>query len=392
MNNGAYFDFNATTPICSEAKSAVISTLDIFANPSAAYKSATHSKELLADCRTKVASLINAQPEQIFFTSGGTESNNWIINTVLRDLPPHVGAVTSAIEHDAILTTLTDLCERQQRPATAVSPGEDGIVSVDQFSKAMTENSAGFVTIMFANNETGAIQPIIEIGQLARETGAFFHVDAVQAAGKIQVDVKAIDCDSLSLSAHKFNGPKGVGALYLRNPEKIAPWILGGAQERGLRSGTENLLGISGMGAAAKVALEELNSSFETLRKTRKELLERFDAAGISYQINSPEVDFCLPNTLNLTVPGVRAEALAAYLSLKYDIAVSIGSACGNNKKSRQSHVLTAMGLDEDRINGALRISFGKETKPEDLSHLAEGMKSALSHLSSFTAPRLEKA
>ena len=386
MTNSTYFDFNATTPICQEAKSAIIAALDIFANPSAAYSSAVHSKSLLTECRNSVAALINAEPEQIFFTSGGTESNNWIINTILRDQTPENGAVTSAIEHDSILATLTDLCARQERAVTAVSPREDGIVDIDQIAEAIAIRPTGFMTFMYANNETGAIQPVARINQLAGEAGIFFHVDAVQAVGKIPVDVKAIGCDSLSLSAHKFHGPKGVGALYVRDPERIAPWIHGGAQERGFRSGTENLPGLAGMGAAANVAQNNLSESFEVLHKTREELLARLDMTAIRYSINSPRVECCLPNTVNLSFFGVRAEALAAYLSLKYDIEVSIGSACGNNKKHRQSHVLKAMGLDQERINGAIRISFGKHSGPQDLDRLINGLTAALGHLTNLAA------
>jgi cysteine desulfurase len=386
MTNNAYFDFNATTPICQEAKSAVVAALDIFANPSAAYRSAVRSKSLLAECRSNVAALINAEPEQIFFTSGGTESNNWIINTVLRDLTPDINVVTSAIEHDSILATLTDLCTRQERQVTAVSPQENGIVDVHLIAEVIAMRPTGFMTLMYANNETGAIQPVARIGQLVREAGLFFHVDAVQAAGKIPVDVRAIGCDSLSLSAHKFHGPKGVGALYVRDPDKIAPWIHGGAQELGFRSGTENLQGVAGMGAAAKVVKDNLPESLAVMQKIREELLARLDMAGIRYRINSPEADRCLPNTVNLSIFGVRAEALAAYLSLKYDIEVSIGSACGNNKKHRQSHVLKAMGLDQERINGAIRISFGKHTGPQDLDRLVNGLRSALGHLTDLAA------
>ncbi|MEW8014981.1 MAG: cysteine desulfurase family protein [Candidatus Sedimenticola endophacoides] len=390
MSDSTYFDYNATTPVCSEAKDAVISALDVFANPSAAYQSAKYAKEILAESRQRVAALINAEPEQIFFTSGGTEANNWVINTVLGYLPFNASIVSSAIEHDAILDALRGYCVQNDRQCALVAPQPNGIVDAKDLVQPNAPGSAGFIALMFANNETGAIQPVCEVGQMTRDTDIFFHVDAVQAVGKIPVDVQKIGCDTLSISAHKFHGPKGIGALYVRNTERFAPWILGGAQERGFRSGTENLPGIAGMGAAAKTALESLSDSFELLHNMRRRLATGLDDAGIAYTVNSPDLPYCLPNTFNLSFAGVRAEALAAYLSLKYNIEVSIGSACGNNKNTRQSHVLKAMGLDQDRINGAIRVSFGKQTQQGDIDCLIESLLASLQQLANIS-PEVNK-
>lgn len=396
MNNGIYLDYNSTSPVCDEAKQAVMSALNIFANPSAIYRSAEQSKALVRESRQLVAALINAEPDQVFFTSGGTEANNWVVNAVLPRLSAKAPVVTSAIEHHAILSAIEAFCAVNQRQYLSVEPGKSGLVDshtlLQSLLRTAGSNTAsyanGFITLMLANNETGAIQPVNEIGRVLSgfEKSYFFHVDAVQAAGKTPIDVKAIGCDSLSLSAHKFSGPKGVGALYIRDPRQFSPWILGGSQESGLRSGTENLVGIAGMGAAANVAKVNLSASIERMRKLRYRLLENIRNSNIECSINSPDVSHCLANSLSLSFDGVRAEALAAYLSFKHNIEVSVGSACSNNRIHRQSHVLKAMKLNNARIDSAIRVSFGWQTRAADIDTFTAFLAGALEHLRAISS------
>ena len=386
MSCSTYFDYNATAPMCKEAKDAVMGALDIFANPSATYRSAKQAKDILAYNREMVAALINAEPEQIFFTSGGTESNSWIINTVLSRLSHKATAVCSAIEHDAVLSALSERCVCSNRQLKLILPDTRGIVSANHIIQCTASKSGAFISLMLANNETGAVQPVSEIGQMRRNSDDFFHVDAVQAVGRIPVDVQTLGCDSMSLSAHKFGGPKGIGALYVRDVKKLRPWILGGGQERGFRSGTENILGVAGMGAAAKTALINLSDCFNILSEQRNRLLCGITKAGIAHTVNSPEPARCLPNTVNLSFTDVRAEALAAYLSFRYNIEVAIGSACSRNKKSHQSHVLKAMGLSQNRIKGAIRISFGKGTSARDIDYLVDSLLASIQHLNGISS------
>lgn len=386
MSIETYFDYNATTPLADEVKAAMIESFDLFANPSANYKIAAQSKKRIQQARESVARLINAEPEQIIFTSGGTEANNWILQTIINSSEAGNTVICSAIEHDSVLTTTRHLCNKHYVHLKIVRPEANGIINAQSLKASLENNTTTLVTVMLANNETGAIQPIAEIAQLTQEYQTHFHVDAVQAVGKIKVDVKALNCDSLSLSGHKFYGPKGVGVLYVRNPEKLTPWVLGGSQEKGYRSGTENIIGIAGLGVAADLCQKTLNGQFHDDLIKRQLFLQELSERKIAYTLNSPANPIqCLPNTVNLSFPHIRAEALAAYLSMTRNIAISIGSACSNNKIVRHSHVLKAMGLEEDRINGAVRISFGKYTSPQDITYLADSLLQALQHLNKFS-------
>lgn len=388
MNLGGYFDYNATTPLTDNVREAMTDAMLRFENPSASYAPAGGAKSIMDAARRSVAKLIGAEPEQIVFTSGATESNNWVLSSLLSNAPKSHALVTTAIEHDATLAAGEAICTASGRPMHIVRPDATGIVSPDSIATACAAlGDVALVSAMRANNETGAILPTAAIGQVAAAHGAFFHVDAVQAVGKLGTDVKALGCDALSLSAHKFHGPKGIGALFLKDPDALAPMILGGGQERGLRAGTENIVGIAGLGAAAEEACRELDERIHHATALRQQLLGALDAERIGYVLNGPSDVFeVVPNTVNISIPGIRAEALVMRLGLKKGIALSLGSACSTNKDRRHSHVLMAMGLSEERLAGAMRISFGKYTSPEDVSRLVRELADALKTIQSLAA------
>ncbi|MFY0595223.1 MAG: cysteine desulfurase [Cognatishimia sp.] len=377
-NLSGYFDYNATTPLSDAVKAAMVDAMEQFENPSAAYAAPDGVKTLMAQARADVAALIGADPEQIVFTSGATESNNWVLRSILECQDRSGAFVTSAIEHDATLASGKMICDQQGRDLRIVSPDSEGIVPASAIEQAC-QGDVSLVSLMLTNNETGAIQPVREVSGIARQTNAFFHVDAVQAAGKLSVDVSSLCCDSLSLSAHKFHGPKGVGALYIKNPDALTPMIVGGGQEAGLRAGTENIVGIAGMGAAAAEARARLADRTVHVHALRTALLSELHTRNLSFQVNGPsdqaQTALC---TLNLSFPGIRAESLVARLGLVDGIKVSLGSACSTNKHSRHSHVLQAMGLDEARLVGSMRISFGRYTTRGDITRLAAALEDGL--------------
>jgi len=387
MNNtGGYFDYNATTPLSEGVKSAMIEAMEQFENPSAIYAAPDGPKALLTRAREEVAALIGAEPEQIFFTSGATESNNWILRSILEDASTKGAFVTSAIEHDATLASGRAICKQQNRDMRLVAPNAECIIEATSVREAC-QNNVSLLSVMLANNETGAVQPIVQIAEVARQIGSFFHVDAVQAAGKIPINVGELDCDSLSLSAHKFYGPKGVGVLYVRDPKKLVPMIVGGGQEGGLRAGTENIIGIAGMGAAAAEARTLLTLRSAHASALRETLIVDLVNRKLPIQINGPtHLDNVIHSTLNLSFLGTRAEALVMRLGLCDGIKVSLGSACSTNKDSRHSHVLQAMGLDEERLVGAIRISFGCFTSQEDVARLAASLDANFNMIQSLAA------
>jgi cysteine desulfurase len=362
-----YLDANATTPLLPEVLEAMMPWLrEHYANPSGSYAEAKLARWAIENAREQVASLIGAAPEEIVFTSGGTES----VNAALRSLDALVGpgaAVISAIEHSAVLRTVGEF----SREAVRVPVGAGGRVDLEALGLALER--AAFVSVMAANNETGVIQPLREVVALAHEKGLAVHTDAVQAAGKISLDVRALGVDLLSLSAHKFHGPKGVGALYVRGGLRFKASQHGGGQESGRRSGTENTAGIVGMGAAAMAAAgravtSEMRDAFEA--RVREEI------SGVT--VNG-DVAHRLPNTSHLSFDSCDAAGLLILLD-EAGIACSAGSACMTGKQ-QPSHVQLAMGIPEARAKSSLRVSFSKLSTMEEALAAAAGLRKAVEKL-----------
>lgn len=360
-----YLDHNATTPVAPEVASAVAAALvDEFGNPSSVHHFGQRAKAALDVARQAVADLIGAQPAEIVFTGGGTEADNLALRGSVDALAAagrrHV--VVSAIEHEAVLATLKAL-GRRGIESTRVEVGVDGIVSPEAVAAAIRPDTA-LVSIMHANNEVGTLQPVAGIAALAHARDVAVHTDAVQTAGRIPVDVEALGVDLLTLSAHKFSGPKGVGALYVRRGTRLAATTTGGRQERNRRAGTENVPGIVGLGVAAALARRRMADEGPRLACLRDRLEQGILATIPGTAINGA-VDRRIPNTTNLSFEGVEAESLLIALDLE-GIAVSTGSACSSGTLE-PSHVLRAMGLGTHRTQSSLRFSLGATT---DTTHI----------------------
>jgi cysteine desulfurase len=352
-----YFDYNATTPVTADVIEATTrATRDIFGNPSSVHHFGQQAKAAVDEARSGVAALIGAEPTEVVFTSGGTEADNFGIRGLAEALEPagrrHL--IASAIEHEAVLNTFKALARRGWR-TTLLPVGASGVVEVDALRAALTDETA-LVSVMHANNEIGTVQPIAELTTLAHERGALFHTDAVQSAGKLPVDVGALGVDVLAVSAHKFNGPKGVGAIWIKRGTRMLPILTGGKHERNRRAGTENVAGIVGMGVAARAAVAKLQAESVRLAALRDQL-----EAGILSRVHGTAVNGGgsprVPNTTNISFDRVEAESLLIALDLE-GIAVSTGSACSSGTLE-PSHVLRAMGLPVHRTQNSLRFSLG---------------------------------
>ncbi len=352
-----YFDYNATTPPAPEVVERVaVATRDLFGNASSVHHFGQQAKAALDDARSAVAALIGADPSEVVFTSGGTESDNFALRGVADALEPtgrrHL--IASAIEHEAILNTLKALARRGWR-VTLIPVDRTGVVTPENLREALSDDTA-VVSVMHANNEIGTIQPIEVLARLAHERGALFHTDAVQSAGKIPINVRALGVDLLSLSAHKFNGPKGAGILYVRRGTRMQPILTGGKHERNRRAGTENVAAIAGMGVAAQLAQRKLEAEATRLAVLRDRLESGILARVPGTAVNggeSPRV----PNTTNVSFDRIEAESLLIALDLE-GIAVSTGSACSSGTLE-PSHVLKAMGFPTHRTQNSLRFSLG---------------------------------
>jgi cysteine desulfurase len=327
--------------------------------------------------RKMVASLIGANPDEIIFTSGGTESDNIAIKGTayrLKDKGNHI--ITSNIEHPAVDETCKYL-EKKGFNVTYLSAGEDGIVSVSDLQDAITDETI-LITIMHANNEIGTIQPINEIGEIAREHKIIFHTDAVQSVGKIPVDVNQLNVDMLSLSAHKLYGPKGIGALYVKRGVRLEPILHGGGHEKGIRPGTENVAGIVGLGKACQIAKENLEETEQYVTSIRDEIIEKVLSEVEQSYLNGHSTKR-LPNNINFRFKSIEGESLVLHLDAK-GIASSTGSAC-SSKKLEPSHVLLALGLEEVDAHGSLRLTLGKENKKEEIDYIVKSIKDAVETL-----------
>jgi len=368
-----YLDHNASTPLDPRVLEAMLPILsEAFGNPSSLHWFGQRARAAVEEARVQAASLIGATPAEVVFTASGTEADNLALRGVAtRAREPRRKLVVTAVEHHAVLNTARALAE-DGFPVDTVLVDAQGRVDLDDL-RAKVDDRTALVSIMLANNETGVLQPVAEAARLARERGAFVHCDAVQAAGKVPVDVRTLDVDLLTLSAHKIYGPKGVGLLYVRRGTPMKALVRGGAQERNRRAGTENVAGIVGLGAAALLAREHLEADGARLRGLR----DRFEAellaiAGAARNGAEPRV----PNTTNVSFAATEAEGLLMALDLM-GVAVSTGAACAAGG-IEPSHVLRAMGLPAERVQASLRFSLGRATTEAQLARAGEGVRAAV--------------
>ncbi|MEA3222940.1 MAG: cysteine desulfurase NifS [Thermodesulfobacteriota bacterium] len=364
-----YLDHAATTPTHPEVLEAMLPYYkEFFGNPSTTYTLGRKARKAVDEARADVASLIGADPLEIIFTSGGTEADNLAIKGIAcagEAKGRHI--ITSAIEHHAVLNTCRYLEERGFR-VSYLPVDEYGLVDPDDVKGAITSDTI-LITIMYANNEVGTIEPVEEIGLIAKEKGILFHSDAVQAVGKIPVDVDTLNVDLLSVSGHKIYGPKGIGALYIKNGVEITPLLYGGGHERNLRAGTENVPGIVGLGKACDIASRDLESQMSCLQGLRDRLQTQITEKVSHTRINGYPLKR-LPQILSVSFECVDGESIVAGLDIK-GVAVSAGAACTSGERE-PSHVLSAMGISPDVAFGTVRISLGRENTKEDIEYTAE--------------------
>ena len=368
-----YLDHNATTPVDPEVLEAMLPLLqDAFGNPSSVHWYGQRARAALDEARGHVAELVAASPAEIVFTGSGTEADNMALRGVAAMAAgDRRGIVHTAIEHHAVLHTARALTE-EGWPVQVARVGPDGRLDLDDLRAKVDERTA-IVSVMLANNETGIIQPVAEVARLAHEKGALVHCDAVQAAGKVPVDVRALDVDLLALSAHKIYGPKGVGALYVKRGARLKPLLRGGSQERNRRAGTETVPGIAGLGAAARLARARLSSEPVRLSALRDRLEEALLAIpGARRNGEGPRV----PNTANVSFEGIEAESLLMALDLA-GVAVSTGAACAAGAVE-PSHVLRAMGLAPERVQGSVRFSLGRSNTAQQVDDAVAAVAAAV--------------
>ena len=378
-----YMDHSATTPMAPEVLQAMQPYFsDKFGNASSLHSFGQEAKEALEDSREKVAKLLGANPEEIVFTSGGTESDNLALKGIARrnkDKGKHI--ITTSVEHPAILETCKKL-GKEGFVVTYLPVTGEGLVDLAVLQAAIRPDTI-LISVMHANNEIGTIQPLEEIGRLTAERDIYLHTDAVQSVGKIPTDVNALGVDSLSLSAHKLYGPKGVGALYIRRGTKLESIVEGGGHERGLRSGTENVAGIVGLARAAEISSESMAAEGQRLTELRDELaglvLEKVKDAWINGTMKER-----LPGSLNFGFSYVEGESLLLFLDSK-GIAVSTGSACSSHKL-QPSHVLLSLGLQPEQCHGSLRITMGRSNTKEEVDYVAECIAEAVARLRGISA------
>ena len=381
--NRIYLDHNATTPPASAVVDRMAAALrEDFGNPSSVHHFGQIAKAALDEARSAVASLVGGDPSEIVFTSGGTESDNFAIRGVAEalDMTGRRHLIASSIEHEAVLNTLKALARRGWR-TTLLPVDESGIVSASALEAAIADDTA-LVSVMHANNEIGTIQPIAELARVAKARGAVFHTDAVQSVGKIPVDVKTLGVDLLSLSAHKFYGPKGVGAIWIRRGMRLQAPVTGGKQERSRRAGTENVAGIVGLGVAATLAREKMAEEAARLGPLRDRLEEGILKAVSGTAINGARTPR-VPNTTNISFDRVEAESLLIALDLA-GIAVSTGSACSSGTLE-PSHVLKAMGFPPHRTQNSIRFSLGSANTDADIDRVISVLPGIVEKLRSLT-------
>ncbi|MFR1519140.1 MAG: cysteine desulfurase NifS [Clostridia bacterium] len=372
MEKRIYLDHSATTPLKREVLDAMLPYLtEQYGNPSSIYTEGREAKKALEKARDTIAAAIGAEAKELFFTASGTEADNWALRGILEaNAQKGCHLITSKIEHPAILQTCADLSKKGCE-ITYLSVDQNGFIDLEELERAIREDTV-LVSVMTANNEIGTIQPVAEIGRICKAHHVLFHTDAVQAVGTIEIDVKKWNIDLLSLSGHKFYGPKGVGALYIRNGVKIAPFVTGGHQENGRRAATENVAGIVGMAKALSLAVSAMRENTEKLERLREHTITR-----ILHEI--PDVTLNgdrrrrLPGHINFSFRFIEGESLLLMLDLA-GIAASSGSACTSGSLD-PSHVLLAIGLPHEIAHGSLRLTFGAENTMEEADYLVDKLK-----------------
>lgn len=379
--HAVYLDHNATTPVAREVRKAMEEVLEhSFGNPSSLHTLGRKARGLVETARASVASLLGCPNEHIIFTSGGTEGNNALIKGVFLDARMHKGhpghIVTTQIEHDSVLGACAQV-EKLGGSVTYVPAQRNGLVRVADIEAALRDDTV-LVSVMHANNETGAIQPISEIGAIAKSRGIRMHTDAVQSFGKIPTLVDELHCDFLTLTAHKLNGPKGAGAVYVRGTATFFPLLSGGDQERGLRTGTEGVAQIVGLGVATELAKNRMRHELTRLGEVRQEFLSALRKVCPNVIVHEAPADKQLPGTLSLAFPGQEGLALLAGLDC-WEIGVSIGSACTADRIA-PSHVMLGMGIDEREALSTIRLSMGTSTTSRDMHYVIEVLERVVGH------------
>ncbi len=371
-----YLDNNATTRVAAEVLEEMLPYFeDLYGNPSSLHRFGRPVRQAVEEARERVAELLGAWPDEVIFTSCGTESDNAAIRGVLEALPDKRHLVTTQVEHPAVLS-LCRYLEGRGYEVTYLSVDRRGLLDLEELRASLREDTA-LVSIMFANNETGVLFPMEEIAEIVKERGIVLHTDAVQAVGKVEIDLRRLPIDLLSLSGHKFYAPKGVGALFVRRGTPWVPFVLGGHQEGGRRAGTENTASIVGLGKASELAKEEVADQGRI--KALRDKLERGIMESIPQVFLNGDPDRRLPNTSNLCFVGVEGEALLLRLDDE-GIAVSTGSACSSGS-GEPSHVLRAMKVPEPAVHGAIRFSLGRYTTEEDIDYVLEKVPTVVQEL-----------
>lgn len=369
MKQYIYADNAATTKLDGKAFEAMIPWLtEEYGNASQPYAFARKPKKALQEARETIARCINALPEEIYFTSGGTESDNWAIKGSAYNNIEKRATITSTIEHHAVLNACAAI-ERLGYPVAYVYPQKDGVITPEALDSVITDRTK-LVSIMFSNNEIGTVNPIRDLARVAHNHGAIFHTDAVQAVGHIAIDVQALGIDMLSASAHKFNGPKGIGFLYIRKGTPIARFNDGGAQEFGMRAGTENVAAIVGMSVALKANTEQIEMISEYIMALESQLINELNGYNIDYIRNGSENH--IPGNISLSFKGCDGEAILHRMDLK-GISISTGSAC-DSVNTQISHVIEAIGVSDEYAQGTIRISLGKNNTEDDVLKIAHAL------------------
>ncbi len=371
-NRRVYLDNNATTQMADEVKEIMRENEDLYGNASSMHQMGRDSEVAVEWARSEVAKLIDAESGEIYFTSGATESNNTVFNTfrdLIDDGDKRNRIIISSVEHPASIETAAYL-KRKGYKVDYAPVDKEGCLDIEKY-KALLSDDVCLVSIMMGNNESGVIMPVKEACRLAHEAGAYFHTDATQAIGKIKVDVRDLEVDYLSMSAHKFYGPKGIGVLYRQKKAPLTPLLHGGHQEAGYRAGTYNNAAIIGMGKAAELARINLDEEHEKLWKMREKLRKGIEERIPNVVINgSNDINKCLPGTLNVSFPSAEGESILLYLDLE-GIEVSTGSACASGSLE-PSYVLLASGLPVEHAHGSVRFSFGRYNTDEDVDYVLD--------------------